>query len=293
MKFKLMLLFFFLLPVTVAAPVDFNVVRYEILQDEVYVKNDLNFHLTEDIEIEIPLPKKYSDLTIKLDDETLEFAVVNNKVNISAPVGSKQLVIEYKTKDFLEKADKKFFLTEFETQLDSIFVFFELKLPEGSVLDTPINEGKSAYPDPLEISSDGQKIIIKWQKQSVQKGDKTAIFVTYRDNRENNLIFFVIPVLIIIGILGYFLAKKPKKEFQERVINKPDLHLKEDEKQIVRIIERKNGKIEQGTLVTISDFSKAKVSHVIKELEERKIIKKVKKGKKNVIMLKSKLLDLE
>jgi uncharacterized membrane protein len=288
----ILLVLLVLLPSVIAAPVDFNVVKYDIQGNSVYVKNEISFHLDKDEEIEVKLPVKYTDLNVNLAGDDIFPDVKDNIMNITVPKESNLLIIEYRTKDFLERSTKNFFITEFENPLIASFVFFELKLPEGSVLDSPVDEGKSAYPEPKEVISDGQRIIVKWQKEEVEKGDKTAIFVTYKDGKENVFIF-IIPLIGIIGVLVYLLFKKPKKEVKEKVVSKPDLHLKEEEKQIVRIIERKGGKINQGTLVTISDFSKTKVSQLVRELEERKIIKKVKKGKKNTLVLKGKLLDLE
>ena len=290
----LLVLALVLVPISLAAPVDFNTVRFDIQNNEVFVENEVVFHLDKDEIMEIPLPINYNNLVIELAGEIIAPEIAENKIKLEVPKESNMLLIKYITKDFLEKSKKNFFVSEFENPLEATFVFFELKLPEGSVLDKPIEQGKSAYPDPKEITSDGQRIIIRWQLEQVEKDSKTALFVTYKDQGDN-LVYFVIPLFTAILILGYFLIKKPKikKEIQEKIVKEPELHLKDEEKQIVRIIEKKGGKVNQSTLVTISDFSKAKVSQLVKELEERKIVKKVKKGKKNVIILRSKLLDLE
>tara|TARA_Y100000034_G_C6836089_1_gene377843 strand:- start:281 stop:1168 length:888 start_codon:yes stop_codon:yes gene_type:complete len=282
------------LPIAIAEPIDFNVVKYDIRDNFVSFRNEINFHLDEDIPIEIELPINYYDLSVNSGGNEVDYTIEDNRVKWIVPKSTNQLIIEYKTEDFLEVGRKNFFITEFENQLFSSFVFFELSLPEGSVLDKSVNQGKSVYPEPEEIISDGQRIIINWRMEDVLEGQRTAVFVTYKDSLGSNLIvYFIVPLIAIILFLGILLARKPKEKVRETIVNKPELHLKEEEKQIVRIIEKKEGKIEQGTLVIVSDFSKAKVSQILKELEERKIVKKVKKGKKNIIMLKSKLLDLE
>ena len=76
---------------------------------------------------------------------------------------------------------------------------------------------------------------------------------------------------------------EPRKPEKELDILK---HLKEDEQQIIRILEQKEGSCEQGTLRIITDFSKAHLSRLLMELESRKIIHKEKKGKKNIVYLK-------
>jgi hypothetical protein len=64
-------------------------------------------------------------------------------------------------------------------------------------------------------------------------------------------------------------------------------HLTEDEQQVVNILADREGHIEQGTLVIITGFSKAHLSRLLDELQRRKIIHKEKKGKKNIVWLKS------
>jgi len=64
-------------------------------------------------------------------------------------------------------------------------------------------------------------------------------------------------------------------------------HLKEDEAQIVRVImRREDHQIEQGTLRVITGMPKATLSRILKELEERNIIFKEKRGKRNMVFLR-------
>lgn len=83
--------------------------------------------------------------------------------------------------------------------------------------------------------------------------------------------------------------RKFKQQREERAksrrLNYVAEHLKEDERQIVEILKRKGGMCMQGTLLTIADFSKSKLSEILSELESRRIISKRKKGRSNVISL--------
>ena len=175
----------------------------------VLVENEIIFHLDKDVNLEIPLPINYDNLVIELAGEIITPEIEDNKIKLNVPKESNMLIVKYKTSDFLEKSSKNFFVAEFENPLEATFVFFELKLPEGSVLDKPVDQGKSAYPDPKEITSDGQRIIIKWQLEQVKKNDKIAIFVTYKDSGVN-LGYFIIPIFTLILIIGYLVLKKPK-----------------------------------------------------------------------------------
>ena len=62
-------------------------------------------------------------------------------------------------------------------------------------------------------------------------------------------------------------------------------HLNKDQREIVKLIIKNNGKIYQSVLVREVVFSKVKVSRIIKELEEKNIIQKKKFGMTNTITL--------
>lgn len=65
-----------------------------------------------------------------------------------------------------------------------------------------------------------------------------------------------------------------------------DKYLKEDEKTVVSILRQRGGIVSQSTLRIAGNFSKATLSRILKELEQRNIIKKEQRGKKNLVILK-------
>lgn len=64
-------------------------------------------------------------------------------------------------------------------------------------------------------------------------------------------------------------------------------YLKEDERVIARILKQRDGSCEQATLRLVSGFSKAKLSRLLTDMDERGVIKKEHKGKKNIVYLRS------
>ncbi len=116
-------------------------------------------------------------------------------------------------------------------------------------------------------------------------------------------------VLVVVGAIAYITwyykkTKAPKKDEKEpktamgRIeLSEPEVEidfdegemdkfLKEDEKIIVNILKTREGKCEQGTLTYASSFSKAKLSRLLQELEQRNIIKRQLQGKKKLVILK-------
>ncbi|PIN86955.1 hypothetical protein COV19_02055 [Candidatus Woesearchaeota archaeon CG10_big_fil_rev_8_21_14_0_10_44_13] len=65
-----------------------------------------------------------------------------------------------------------------------------------------------------------------------------------------------------------------------------DKYLKEDERAVVNILRQRGGICSQSTLRIAGNFSKATLSRLLVELEQRNIIKKEKRGKKNLVILR-------
>ena len=64
-----------------------------------------------------------------------------------------------------------------------------------------------------------------------------------------------------------------------------DVSLPDDLREVIRIIEKSGGRITQLDLRKALPYSEAKVSLMITDLENRGIVKKIKKGRGNVLIL--------
>lgn len=64
-------------------------------------------------------------------------------------------------------------------------------------------------------------------------------------------------------------------------------HLKEDERIVWNVLKLKNNSCSQGTLRVVTDFSKAKLSRTLTEMELRGIVYKQRIGRKNIVTLKA------
>ena len=69
--------------------------------------------------------------------------------------------------------------------------------------------------------------------------------------------------------------------------------LTEGERKIMEILLREKGTIDQRTIVKETDFSKAKVTRVINDLEKRGLVDKISRGRKNLIKLKKEVKQQE
>ena len=269
---------------------DFNV-DFRIVDNKVHVEEVIS--LEREARFILELPDDASSISLYLNDIISNYTIINNEIDVFA----KDIKLTYVTNKFLDRQD---FLLDFKAKDDINKLSVKLVLPTYAVLAKPIDEttlaSNAVFPKPSKLETDGQRLIILWERYNLKKDDNFSALVTYKFERSNALLYVIILSIIFIGIIAYIIYKKPrvktiikrpkvriKKVVKEVGIEK---YLKEDEEQVVNILKQKEGQCDQGTLRVITGFSKAKLSGLLKELEERNIVYKEKRGKKNLVFLK-------
>lgn len=132
--------------------------------------------------------------------------------------------------------------------------------------------------------SDGRHIFLVWERKNLEKGEGLDFSVSYERTSpmpQDNTIFLIpgVIVLIILLILGLKFKKEGPNEIESM--------LKEDERKAIEIVKSHGGMCKQREIVRESNFSKAKVSRLVKDLKERKLIKVEKAGRTNKIYLEN------
>lgn len=278
---KLLIVFALLilaLPSVCAEIQTFNI-DFTISLGKVYVVEEISF--ASKSQFKMGLPSDATEVTINLDGSEYKIAELNETVY------GKRIKISYLTKKFI---DKKNFIIDF-TYPDSIKnVSLRLNMPSSMELSKPIEEktltSNAIFPKATSITTDGQRLKILWERSNVKKGDSISLLVAMREKTDYTYFIYILAVIVII-LLAYIIIRKPKiKTVVKTRTARIEEHLKEDEEQIVRILKSRDRQCEQGTLRVVTGFSKAKLSGLLHELEERKIIQKEQRGKKNLVFLK-------
>ncbi len=201
------------------------------------------------------------------------------------------VTISYETPDTSELTDdyKKFEHRKlFSTSLERYSL--EIILPEGSGIVSSNSEDLIPFePEYATTGSEGRRIFVRWDLDDVSLGETENFAVRYQELDElRNIISFdastigtIIVLLIAVLIPVYFKFIKD----DDTIASILPL-LKEDEKQVLMYIIDKGGECEQKNLVKDIDYSKAKVSRLVKDLVERNLVKKIKEGRKNRLVLK-------
>jgi len=227
----------------------------------------------------LQLPGDASDISLVVDNKTAEY---------SEHIFGKEIKVEYITGAFIER---KNFIAEITFPDDIKNLSLRVFLPANSVLrsmyDAKTKASDSIFPKPSGLATDGQRIIISWSRENLKKGESLPVLVKFRDKNDYTYLIYIL-IVVVIALLVYIILRKPRIKTRT-IIRKEDLvekHLKEDEEQVVNILKQRENQCEQGTLRVITGFSKAKLSGLLKELEDRKVIFKEKRGKKNLVFLK-------
>ncbi len=143
----------------------------------------------------------------------------------------------------------------------------------------------SILPPDGESGSTGRRIFVEWSTDP-ELGQTLNYQVRYERIESG----FGLPqaaavvLLVLVGVVSSFLAW--------RVMSREDLEeemeeFSEDQQLIIDILVSENGSKLQKDLVDETDYSKAKVSEVVSELEERGIVVKKKEGRSNLIEISS------
>ncbi len=180
----------------------------------------------------------------------------------------------------LEKFSHRFTVTQTTGK-----VVVSIKLPYGAALveqsklqGTGLN---SFEPSSGKQGSDGRRIFVEWDLERPQLGETNDYSVVFEYVKPVEYSVFIIILAGIIAafliLLYFFLRKRNVKDFLPV--------LTDQERKIMEIIIREK-QVDQRVIVKETDFSKAKVSRILQDLEKRGLIDKKPKGRTNIITLK-------
>lgn len=283
-----LLLFLLMLPIAHALSIERADLSYLVHGNMATLEQQLIFTEPTSAHFEIPIPTHIGKLTVLHDGQVLPAEQRAGFVRFDTNAASR-LTIRYDSPDFL---DGESFVASAAVPLPTAQLRITVQLSPKATLrgnDPEVPAAGAVFPSPTQISSDGESLIIVWERAAITPSDELALYVRYRPSRESQLTLIVLAGVAVVFLLGAFLWYRRKSTPQTPTQSaEPALakHLKEDEQQVVSILKNREGSCEQGTLRVITGFSKAKLSGLLSELEARNIIFKEKRGKKNLVFLK-------
>lgn len=206
--------------------------------------------------------------------------VGGNEIIVKPPQNeSSQISISFESRALAAKISGTEYLLTFSYTAPSDVKDFRLgaTLPEGAAVS---EKGGLLVSRPVSISTDGSKIFLEWGK-SLKEGEQFSAFVQYNARPAQD--GMILPAFVIIFLLaglaiGYKIRQFKKSKFIKEVVS-------EDERKIVDEIMNK-GEIMQDELRDKTNFSKTKISKVVRNLEAKGIIRKLPFKKTNKLRMK-------
>lgn len=191
-----------------------------------------------------------------------------------SPRSCKKIVLTYFKRDFVYQLGREnFVLFDYEPYYPTNIT---IALPKASVI---IKCGNDLFlsPRPTKISSDGLRIILTYENVTKPMN----FIIGYRTPPKINL--YLLVIILIIGFIVILLILYLIKEVKIKLITSM---LTEEELVLVKYILSKGNKVRQKELYENLDFSKAKISRLLQDLESRNIIERKTVKKEKIIRVK-------
>jgi uncharacterized membrane protein len=160
-----------------------------------------------------------------------------------------------------------------------------VKLPEGAILAKQADIAAFS-PTNGETRSDGRRIIVIWQRTGIEASESLVFSIIYENVRTVPAELYIGGLAILAIVIGgaiYILRKRKPESNGTSVLEV----LTPEETRVIDIIRAGGGKVIQKKVVVETDFSKAKVSRIVKNLQNRKIISVEPAGRENMLILRT------
>ncbi len=172
----------------------------------------------------------------------------------------------------------------------------QVVLPAGTGLVS--GDGPSYSPPNASVGSSGRRIFISWTDTDIALGDTLSYQVRYErlEPIERYVPVRVLGavaavIVVVAGVVAVVYLRRDRED--GKTIASVFPMLKDDEQTVMRYIIDAGGEVEQRDIVADVDYSKAKISKLLSDLEERHLITKEKSGRVNVVALAREVGDLD
>ncbi|MFQ6051756.1 MAG: helix-turn-helix transcriptional regulator [Candidatus Hydrothermarchaeota archaeon] len=196
--------------------------------------------------------------------------------------------LEFKTRDFVGKlGERRIFFSTFSSEAPVKNFTLRIYLPPSMGLVA----GERSLPEPSYIFSDGRRIILEWHKEELNPENPLTVSLLYENTgipvvieKKKNEYFLISILSFLLGVVFSIFAYKG---IEKRKKTKLTLNLLNDgEREIIQKLIASGGSLTQDEITKQTQFSKAKVSIHLANLEKRGLIEKTPHGRTNLIVLK-------
>lgn len=208
-------------------------------------------------------------------------AQVSCRPNVDATTNY-TVTLHFDVEDLVSKSvDAYLFRYDYGVKDPTDNIKLEVTLPEGTGLVETTDKFKPYFPEDASVGSKfGRRVVLTWENLNPELGKTYTFTVTFEALMGFNYNYLYILIAVVIGLIIYFWWSRRTTKI-ETILSV----LKEDEKKVLEIILEKGEECKQRDIVRGTTFSKAKVSRIIADLEDRRLIRKKPVGRVNKIVL--------
>jgi uncharacterized membrane protein len=197
-----------------------------------------------------------------------------------------KLTLTFTTENVIQKTGDNYrFTVNYGIPLPIQSTFILIRLPQNNILAGEQNE--SYFPTTGGTLTDGKRIMVFWEDESLETGENLQFSILFTRPAGIDIFSFALYAMLIVAIAVIFVAVIYVKRIRGTKVAVVKSVLNRDEKSIIDILNRNGGRAGQKVLVRETDFSKAKVSRIVKNLRERGVVDiEPISGRENRIMLR-------
>lgn len=265
---------------------------------EVTIKDDLSVNNLVVLDFDAPINRldytldfRVENLQYNADFDFADCSVSDNRDGstisctfIGMTQENNKLTLDFDTSNVINKIEDDYrFTVNYGIPLSIERTFILIRLPQNNILAG--EEGKSFFPASGGTLTDGKRIMIFWEDEALETGKdlQFSLLFTRPPAVESTTLIYLIAAIAIVAIsLTIFYSRRGRGSsvaIVKSVLNK-------DEKRIIDLLNERGGKAGQKLLVRESDFSKAKVSRIVKNLRERGVVETEPiSGRENRVLL--------
>ena len=259
----------------------------------VEVKDRNSFHtieavLTAQEEVNITLPPRVEQLRVFIDEQetscSLEekegFSLVQCALSDSTLRHHLQMSFDT-TYPLFKLQNQVLYKSEYTPTYPTTQFTYILKLQEGFIIPKDKDISFFVNPKPKSVYSDGQRIILLWEKRNVDTVFEISALMEPLGTQQNVALLVGVVLLVLLGGAGIWVLVKKRRT---KKVSYPALI--ENERIVTEILQKaKDNVLWQKQIQIKSGFSKVKLSRVIRSLEQRGVVKKEPWGNTNKISL--------
>ncbi len=214
-------------------------------------------------------------------------SIIDCRMNLTGE--KRTLELKFETVDLIKSLDtKKLFSVDLSISQSIAQASAAVKLPEGYALANN-SVVPAIYPPTDSILSDGRRIIVNWNIANITAEQPFKLQVLYEPVQKQSSMLVISVIIIsalVLGGLGFFFYRRIKKP-KEVILSVLD----DFERKVVEVITAAGGELNQRKVVAETNLSKAKVSRVVKRLQERGLIEVTRLGRTNKLKLAHKKFE--